>query len=214
MAGTADEPSFLVDYDVTRWARIPRDPASVDVRKWARQAAKAWAQDTYHEGDRRWTDLLAQIFERAAGARMTDEPDALFLHILAPLGAAPSVQMVSLRLLPTPGNLDLDAGDIVALFSVDAVEQPTDDAVVLSSGLPARVVTSHQVQEDGSILTNLNVLWKPIEEVLGVVGGGTYDAGRLVAARDDMIALAGATQVLRPGDAVPGQAVPRGDEAP
>lgn len=209
-----EEPSFLIDYDVLRWVRIPRDPVVVDVRKWARQAADAWARDTHHEGDRRWTDLLAQIFDRAAAARLTDEPDALFLHVLAPVGGPPSVQMVNVRFLPTETDLETSAQELVASSSVGAVEQPTEEAIALSSGRPARVVTSHQVQEDGSILTNLNVLWEPVVGMLGIIGGGTYHTGRLLAAREDIVALAGVTQLLQPGDAVPGRAVPRDGQAP
>lgn len=208
MAGAVEEPSFLIDYDVTRWARIPRDPATVDIRKWARRAAEAWARDTYHEGDRPWTALLAQIFERAAAARLTDEPEALFLHILTPMGGPPSVQMVNVRVVPTGTDLEAGVQELLASSSAGALEQPTEEAVTLTSGAPARVVTSHQVQEDGTVLTNLNVLWELVDGVLGVVGGGTYDAGRLIAARDDIVALAGATRLLQPGDVVPGRDVP------
>lgn len=210
-AAFVEEPSFLVDYDVACWVRVPRDPASVDVRKWAASAAEAWARDTHHEGDRKWTKLLARMLERGPSARFAEEPDAVFLHLLAPPSGPPSPLMVTLRFLPVVGDLDTIASDLVQVFSAGAVEPPTEEPVTLSSGAPARVVTSHQREDDGSILTNLNVLWVPTEGLCATVGSGTYDIGRLVVARDDMMALAGSTRVLRPGDEVPAGQTPGRD---
>lgn len=212
MAGTTvDEPSFNVDYDVSRWLRVPRDPATVDVRRWARQAAEAWARDTGHEGNRRWRKLFAQHLEVAAAMRFTDEPDCVFLHVLAPPDGPPSPLVVTLRFLPSDADTDLDSwGRVVAeTFAEGAVEPPTDEAVTLASGGPARVVVTHQREDDGALVTNLNVVWLPDPLLLAVVGTGAAEVGRVVVSRDDMVALAGATRVLRPGDEMPGEELPQ-----
>lgn len=197
MSGTPFDPGFTfsVDYDVTRWLELPRPGSGIDVRTWARDAARAWGEDTGR--DKRWAKNLRAQLESVAGGRFREEPDAVYAHVLCPAGAAASLQGVLLRLLPPEEPPDALVRSLVEDAAADAVEPPTSDDVVLSTGVPAHVVTIHERADGGSILSMVHVVWQPDDLVVAALTAGSYDIGRLLMARDDHVALAGAVTIHR-----------------
>lgn len=185
-----------IDYDVSRWVRVPLRLSRRRMSRWATDVARVWAQDSGRPADGPWALALRAMVERAAGQRYSTPPLALLLRIRTPAGEAlPTVDLAVLVLQPIEDELPARAAELQEHYASSTVELPTREEVDLANGLPGQVVAAHQRDPDGSIRTTVHVLWTPHEHVLAVLTAASYDIGALLALGPDLVALAGATRM-------------------
>jgi hypothetical protein len=204
-SASADDSFFLeIDYDVGRWLRVARGESKRRVKRWARNAAAAWARDYGRADDAGWVEILRLMLVMMSEQPYQQEPDAVLAHVLTPPGQAPDPQLVGLMTVPAD---DTVAGLVDQLVEADApetVERPTAEWVELSTGAPAAVVVSHLRAADGAIQTDLRVIWQLHEYVIATLIASSEDIGRVLLTRDDLITLAGTVHI----HTVTGEAAP------
>jgi hypothetical protein len=189
---SAENGFFLeIDYDVGRWLRVARGESKRQVKRWARDAAAAWARDCGRADDSRWVEILRLMLVMMAGQRYQQEPDAVLAHVLTPSGQAPDPQLVGLMTVPAEETLAGLVDQLVEADTPETVERPTAEWVELSTGAPAAVVVSHLRAADGAIQTDLRVIWQLHEYVIATLIASSEDIGRVLLTRADLITLAG-----------------------
>jgi len=151
-------------------------------------------RDCGRANDKRWLSALQQMLELTASQRYEEEPDALLVHLLTPQALPPDPQLVLLRTLPGDAPLDTFADQLVGGDTPDSVEPPTSEWTTLPSGERAAAVVSHFREQDGSVRTDLRGLWHVHGQVLAVLQAASYDIGRVLRARPDLITLAGSVR--------------------
>lgn len=182
------------DYDTRRWLEVPQELPAEDATRWAKEAADAWSEDLGYPRDGEWCTVLRDMLHHAATQGYGDDAYAVLLHILTPVGEAPSPMFTGFMAVPgeqTPAELARQIVDDIR-DQGDAVEPPNVDNVLLTNGTEATVVTAHRRAADTTISTALHVLWPLHELVLAALQVfAEHDIGRVLVMRDDLIALAG-----------------------
>lgn len=185
-----------VDYDIGKWVMIP--PSGVmSPEEWAHRTAQSWARDLGRTNDANWPVVLEKMLLLGARAPGEERYDVRLIHIDARPGEAPWVTGVNLLMsMPeqTPGGLVAAMSDPT---DPDLVEPPIVEAVELGPGVTGSRVTRYLKGEDAdSVRATLFVTWRAREDAELTLVGGSYDIGRLLAIRDDLVDLARATTLV------------------
>ncbi len=190
------------DYDMRRWVRVP-EPGSVDndfIEMWSRETAKAWANDLGLAQNAQWVELLVAIFETTARQTYTNDPDAVFLHLLTPQLQAPSPLVATLMTYPADEPLDDFAAKLADAYLAEAVRPPSLEPAPLSTAAPAWLVTATVPDDDATLQVRQHLLWQIHEYMhVGLTMAGD-DIARVLQATEDLLGLAAAVELVeRPG---------------
>jgi hypothetical protein len=176
-----------IDYDDKKWVLIP--PAGVMAPgKWAKRTAKSWATDLGRKHDANWQSVLEEMLLASSGFPGADRWDARLVHILTPPREAPSVSLTNL-LMSMPSE-DV-ANELPAPDDPDLVEHPVVERIELRSGvLATRVVRYTRGQNDDSVRAEMFLTWRGHEQADLTLLTSSYDVGRVLIMRDDVVELA------------------------
>ncbi|MGN6608840.1 MAG: hypothetical protein ACTHMS_17745, partial [Jatrophihabitans sp.] len=102
---------YEIAYDDRVWLRVPRGDERLG-KRWAKDAGEAWGKDL--GAPRRWRATLAAMLAAIARQSYGDEPEALFVHLLPRIDAAPDPLLVLLRSVPAGGRAPGAGGGVLA----------------------------------------------------------------------------------------------------
>lgn len=176
-----------VDYDDTIWVLIPPAGAMAP-GKWAKRTATSWATDLGRTNDANWQGVLEKMLLASSAFPGADTWDARLVHILTPPREAPSVALTNL-LMSLPS--DDVANELPAPDDPDLVEQPVIERIELHPGvLATRIVRYVRGEDDDSVRATMYVTWRGHEQADLTLLTSSYDVGRVLIMRADVVALA------------------------
>lgn len=185
-----------VDYDVGKWVMIP--PSEVMTpEEWASRTAHSWAKDLGREHDSNWPQVLEKMLLRGARAPGEERWDVRLIHIDARSGEGPWVSGVNLGMSMPEETPDGLAKGLSDPDDPELLEPPIAEPIDLHPGIMAtRVVRYVKGENPDSVMATLYVTWRAHTHADLTLVSGSYDIGRLLAIRDDVVDLARATSLV------------------
>jgi hypothetical protein len=188
------------DHNLRRWVLVPVTGAADDktIALWARETAKAWANDLDRVQDSRWLEAMIAILEAAAGQSYREPPDAVFLHLLAPPLQPPSPALATLLTYPADEPLEDFAAKLADQYRTQPVaREPVLEPASLTSDAPAWLVSAYLYADGAETLQiRQHLLWQIHEYLHVALTMAGDDIARVVQATDDLLELAAAVRIV------------------